>query len=304
MADITIPPPDANGYWHFTYITTDTLDGRWYGGKRSTKRHPLSDSYLGSGNWIKRHPNRKRLKREIVAFYESSADVFTAEAELITLVDVLDNPFCMNECDGGEGMTVEFAKIRSTNPKWVKSHADALRRIHADPVCRAAHLAGVRRNGARPQFRAEASERLTRLWDDPDYRTMMTAAARLRMVTSPISPEHIEKMAAATRGKKRSPEAVAKSAAGLRGGKRTPEARAKMRAAALRREAKKRAENATIAAALVQRPDHFQHVLVFGLEAADYGVCEGRRPRLFGVNPARSATASPSSQAASLPHRG
>src|SRR4051812_936910 len=81
MADPVIPPPSADGYWHFTYITVDPLDGRWYGGKRSTKKHPLSDRYLGSGRWIKKHPAKERLRREIIAFFKNSLEVYTAEAE-------------------------------------------------------------------------------------------------------------------------------------------------------------------------------------------------------------------------------
>ena len=137
MADISIPPPDAAGYWHFTYITTDTLDGRWYGGKHSTKKHPLSDRYLGTGNWIKKHPARKRLRREIVAFFPSSAVVYAAEAELITWTKVFDDPLCMNLRDGGEGVTAEAALLRFTDPANRAEHAATMRRMHANPENRA-----------------------------------------------------------------------------------------------------------------------------------------------------------------------
>src|SRR5208282_243023 len=107
MADISIPPPDAAGYWHVLYVTTDTLDGRWYGGKRSTKVHPLADTYKGSGRWIAAHPDRKRLHREIVAFYATSKEVYAAEARMITWPTVMDDPLCMNLWAGGQGITSE-----------------------------------------------------------------------------------------------------------------------------------------------------------------------------------------------------
>lgn len=134
MAEISIPPPDASGYWHFVYVTTDPDTGQWYGGKRSTKKHPLSDRYyLGSGNWIRKHPNQKRLKREIIAFFATSAEVFAAEAKLITWDKVFDDPLCMNLRDGGEGVSVEAALLRYTNPEERERQLAHLRRIHADP---------------------------------------------------------------------------------------------------------------------------------------------------------------------------
>jgi len=167
MADIIIPPPDAAGYWHFTYVTTDTLDGRWYGGKHSTKKHPSSDRYLGTGNWIKKHPARKRLVREIVAFYPSSATVFAAEAELVTWDKVLDDLLCMNLRDGGEGVTVEAALLRFSDPLERTKHLDTMRRMHADPKNAANIVAGGALRAADPVWRKANADHMRRMHADP-----------------------------------------------------------------------------------------------------------------------------------------
>jgi len=168
MAALIIPPPDAAGYWHFTYITTDTLDGRWYGGKRSTQKHPLSDRYLGSGNWIKKHPARPRLKRKIVAFFATSAEVFAAEAGLITWNEVLDDPLCMNETEGGSGMTV-----------------DAIRRLRADPVFRSSYVAGIARRNADPEWQKNQAARARSITANTEWREKNAAALR-RLATDPV----------------------------------------------------------------------------------------------------------------------
>lgn len=180
MADITIPPPDAAGYWHFTYITTDTLDGRWYGGKHSTKKHPLSSPYKGSGNWIRRHPARKRLVREIVAFYPSSAAVFAAEAELITWAVVFDDPLCMNLRDGGEGVTAEAALLRFADPAERARHLATMRRMHADPKNHAKIVAALTRTRADPHWQAANLAHMRRMHADPVARENHLASLAAR----------------------------------------------------------------------------------------------------------------------------
>ena len=200
MNEISVPAPDAAGYFHFTYITTDPLNGCWYGGKRSTKKHPITDSYRGSGNWVRSHPERERLRREIVAFYATSKEVFAAEAELITLDVVFNDPLCMNLRDGGEGVSVEAALLRYADPERRAKHADDMRRMHADPANRAriaaagqkratdpkwqkANAAHMKRMRADPITRAKAAAVLKQLWADPGHVAKM-AAANQRMTSS------------------------------------------------------------------------------------------------------------------------
>lgn len=195
MADIIIPLPDPAGYWHFTYITTDLLDGRWYGGKRSTKKHPLSDRYLGKGVWVRAHPDRTRLRREIVAFYGTSADVFAGEAELVTWAKVKNDPLCMNRRDGGLGMTAEAAQRlavdpawreanaastarTAANPKWQKNHSAAMQRMHADPIYRAALTAGFARMAANPEWQKQHAAFIDRRTADPKWQKNHAAVCR------------------------------------------------------------------------------------------------------------------------------
>lgn len=201
MADLIIPSPDASGYWHFTYVTTDSLDGRWYGGKRSTKRHPLSDRYLGSGNWIRAHPARERLRREIIAFFANSAEVYEAETLLVTWDDVFDNPFCMNERPGGNGMTVEFAKLlhatpdhhakivsgvakRSSNQTWRKNHTAAMQRVTATPEWRDSQLTGSRKRSADPKWLEANTANARRLATEPYWQKAHSTAMQA-MISRP-----------------------------------------------------------------------------------------------------------------------
>jgi len=189
MADLIIPPPDAAGYWHFVYRTTDMLDGRWYGGKRSTKKHPLSDRYLGSGNWIKKHPARERLKREVVAFYPGSVEVFAGEAELITWTMVWDDPLCMNLRDGGEGVSVEAALLRYADPERRADHAAMLRRITSDPKVQAKMSASALLRFKNPEEHAKQTAHMRRITSD----SVLLAKAR----TTRETPEWLANVTAA-----------------------------------------------------------------------------------------------------------
>jgi hypothetical protein len=151
MAQISIPPPDAAGYFHFTYVVID-IDGRWYGGKRSTKKHPLADPYRGSGLWVRAHPAPERLKREIVAFYPSSATVFAAEAEMITWATVVDDPLCMNLWAGGQGATSEAALHRSARRTWRENNLAAVRLRSSNPVWRTNQTVGAAKRLADPKW--------------------------------------------------------------------------------------------------------------------------------------------------------
>lgn len=190
MADMIIPPPDADGYWHFTYVTRDPKDGRWYGGKRSTKRNPLVDSYKGSGNWIRSHPNRGRLVREIIAFFTSSADVFTAEAAMVTLDKVLSDPFCMNQRPGGDGQTAEEARRLAEDPIWRDKNIAGQKRKKADPAWQNAHADRLRRISNNPVWQEETAARNRQKATDPTWLEANTAAAWRRKANPTWKENH------------------------------------------------------------------------------------------------------------------
>jgi hypothetical protein len=185
MAEISIPPPDANGYWHFTYITTDTETGEWYGGKRSTKKHPLSDPYKGSGNWVRQHPARGRLKREIVAFYATSVDVFAAEMVLITWDEVLNDPLCMNRNEGGRGFTTEGARRIAADPAWKEKNLAAARVRSASSDWRKKNAAANRRHASDPEWLAALAGAVKKQWATPERWAIALAAGR-RTAQNPI----------------------------------------------------------------------------------------------------------------------
>jgi hypothetical protein len=76
MSISNVPAPDADGYWHYTYVTYRPNTGEWYGGKHSTSN--LNDGYLGSGKWVRNHPDRRELVIEIIEFFYSEEHAYAA----------------------------------------------------------------------------------------------------------------------------------------------------------------------------------------------------------------------------------
>jgi NUMOD3 motif len=78
---------------HYTYIIRH-INGRYYIGRHSTKKDPLLDPYMGSGNWVKSIKDRSTLTKTIIAQYPNVDELKIAEFELIEkyFLDV----YCMN----------------------------------------------------------------------------------------------------------------------------------------------------------------------------------------------------------------
>jgi NUMOD3 motif len=85
---------------HYTYIIRHT-NGRYYVGRRSTKKDPLLDPYMGSGNWVRSVKDRSTLTKTIIAYYDSIEELKIAEMELIDKY-FLDE-YCMNMLYGSGG---------------------------------------------------------------------------------------------------------------------------------------------------------------------------------------------------------
>ena len=88
---------------HFTYKTTNLINGRYYLGMHSTNR--IDDGYLGSGKRLYYELNkygRNSFKFEILQQFNSREELVQAEINLITEQDVR-NPNCLNLKQGGEG---------------------------------------------------------------------------------------------------------------------------------------------------------------------------------------------------------
>ncbi len=92
-----------NKKYHFTYKTTNLINGRYYLGMHSTNR--LDDGYLGSGKRLYYELSkygRDNFKFEILEQFNSREELVQAEINLITEQD-LKNPNCLNLKSGGSG---------------------------------------------------------------------------------------------------------------------------------------------------------------------------------------------------------
>ena len=211
MAPKTLPPADAGGYWHYTYITYHPKTGEWYGGKHTTSL--LDDGYLGSGKWIATHPAPHELVIEIIAFFATEAEAYAAETAMITFHVIDNDPLCRNRHEGGVGWTREAvarmivqreadpeyqqkrrestARARAT-PEWRQNmlKAFALRetdlelrqkrlisfaKAKADPEFRQKRLDGIARINADPEYQRKSREALARMNADPEIRRKQNA---------------------------------------------------------------------------------------------------------------------------------
>jgi hypothetical protein len=106
-----------NKRFHFTYKTTNLINGRYYLGMHSTNR--LDDGYLGSGKRLYYELNkygRDNFKFEILKQFESREQLVQAEIKLITEHD-LKNPNCLNCKPGGEGGFLDSTRMDNAERK-------------------------------------------------------------------------------------------------------------------------------------------------------------------------------------------
>lgn len=92
-----------NKKYHYTYRTTNKVNGRYYLGMHSSNR--IDDGYLGSGKRLYYELNkygRDNFKFEILEHFNSREDLVEAEKQLITEQD-LTNKNCLNLKLGGTG---------------------------------------------------------------------------------------------------------------------------------------------------------------------------------------------------------
>lgn len=88
---------------HIVYKTTNLINQRYYVGKHTTNN--LNDEYLGSGKLLCQAVSKygkENFKREILYIFETEADAFLKEAEIVN-VDLISDPMCYNLAPGGCG---------------------------------------------------------------------------------------------------------------------------------------------------------------------------------------------------------
>ena len=112
-----------NKKYHFTYKTTNLINGKYYLGMHSTNF--LNDGYLGSGKRLyyelKKY-GKNNFQFEIIKYYNSRQDLILGEIDLISNDD-LNNPNCLNLKNGGTGgiMSKEHHKKMIEKAKIINS---------------------------------------------------------------------------------------------------------------------------------------------------------------------------------------
>ena len=126
---------------HFTYKTTNVVNGKMYYGLHSTL--DPSDNYLGSGKLFKlalKKYGRSNFVREILEFFESREAACAAEQLLIT-DEVINSELYYNINPGGDFCSNGHSKATrekisaktrgANNPMYGRSHSKSTRRLQA-----------------------------------------------------------------------------------------------------------------------------------------------------------------------------
>ena len=111
-----------NKRFHFTYKTTNLINGRYYLGMHSTNR--IDDGYLGSGKRLYYELNkygRDNFKFEILEQFDSREQLVQAEKELVN-EQVLKDISCLNMVIGGSGGNVGTGEEHLGGDCWAAAN--------------------------------------------------------------------------------------------------------------------------------------------------------------------------------------
>ncbi len=115
--------------YHFVYKTTNTINGKFYIGKHSTKN--IEDGYLGSGRSIRDaiiKYGKENFEKEIIGFCANVKEAYELEEQL--LKPIWDKCICYNRSCGGQG-----TGSGENHPMWGRTQSDeAKKRISAANV--------------------------------------------------------------------------------------------------------------------------------------------------------------------------
>lgn len=122
------PSRNKNFLYHFVYVVTNQVNGKYYKGKHSTNN--LDDGYLGSGRAIKRaikKYGKENFKREIVKMCTTEEEAYAFEKSFITRDDV-ESMNCYNTVYGGVGGPPNEDlknKLSDSLRQYYKTHVNA-----------------------------------------------------------------------------------------------------------------------------------------------------------------------------------
>jgi len=124
-----------NKKYHFTYKTTNLINGRYYLGMHSTNK--IDDGYLGSGKRLYYELNKygkENFKIEILNYFNLREDLVQGEINLITDED-LKNLNCLNLSKGGCGGIHNEEHYRKfvKGPKNLTSWNEKQKELRKDP---------------------------------------------------------------------------------------------------------------------------------------------------------------------------
>jgi hypothetical protein len=180
-----IPFTDTDGFYHFTYLTINTVNNKFYLGKHTTK--DLNDGYIGSGiaflNAVKKH-GYLNFQHYRLQFFNTAQDAYVAEALLIT-EDVIKKykdelKVCYNLKTGGGsgGILSEESKAKISKaiketwsrPEVKEKQSKAQKELHARPEYKE-KISKVRKDAfAKPEYKAKMSKALKEAMNRPEIK--------------------------------------------------------------------------------------------------------------------------------------
>jgi hypothetical protein len=219
--DAVVPFVGIDGFYHFTYLTINTVNNKFYLGKHTTK--DLNDGYIGSGtaflNAIKKH-GQSNFQHYRLQFLNTAQDAYVAEALMIT-EDVLKKykdelKVCYNlKTGGGGGVLSEESK---------EKHRQAMKESHARPEYKEKLRQAMKENRARPEVKEKISKTTKEAMNRPEVKEKMIKAIK----ESRARPEVKEKRSKAMKESLARPEVKEKISKALKEIYARPEHKEKM----------------------------------------------------------------------------
>jgi hypothetical protein len=267
-----IPFTDIDGFYHFTYLTINTINNKFYLGKHTTK--DLNDGYIGSGtafkNAIRKH-GQSNFQHYRLQFFNTAQDAYIAEALLIT-EDVLKKykdelKVCYNlKTGGGSGSILsEESKAKHSKaiketwsrPEYKEKMSKALKESHARPEVKEKMSKAIKESHARPEIKEKMSKAIKEAYARPEYKEKRSKASketwskaeykekRSKAIKEAYArPEYKEKISKAMKESHARPEHKAKMSKAMKENWSRPEVKAKIKEAWARPEYKEKRSKA------------------------------------------------------------
>jgi hypothetical protein len=189
-------PPDADGLYHYIYITWNKDTYKFYVGKHSSK-NPATDSYIGSGNHllnaVKKH-GASSFEHRILQYTLTAQEAFDLEATIVNegyirwYRDELQITYNLIG-GGGKGVVSEETRQKQSeaakkyfdeNPEAREKANEILKKYYEEtPEAREKHGEYMKQYYEENiEVRQKAIERLKEYWSDPEAREKKSEAMK------------------------------------------------------------------------------------------------------------------------------